>query len=742
MSGVSGNQDADIDIGQLFAAVWERRRAILTTTAIAAAVAFVGSSLMTPDYKAETRILIEARDTHMSGEAPQGTNDQVLDQYNIVSQAQILQSADLIRQVARDMKLFDLKEFDPDAHSWLPDPLVLLGLKQNPMDLPPEDRVIKAFREKLQVYPVEGSRVIAIELASEDPKLAAGIPNKMAEVYLSMQSGAKLDTHTETTRWLEPEIAGLREKVREAEKRVADYRSNAGLFQSSENTSFSSQQLNDISQELARVRGERANAEARAENVRTALKAGAGFDTLGDVVSSSVIQRLKETEANIQADISQAQIALMDGHPRLKGLRAQLAGIRQQIEAETRKILASLESEATVSKLREQQLVQQLNGVKADSARAGEEEVGLRALEREAAAQRQLLETYLARYREAASRVDPNSTPADARVVSTAIEPVEPYFPKILPITIVVALATLILYCIGIIVIALFTGRGLRPADDGTQDIALAHRPSGHQPLLANAGDEDEDENDVHRHEFNTSVERDLAALTAGRMEQQSKADVEADDLSSDTPVEEELVAPQAALSLEAVRDYLLRREAPFAVAVSPTGDEGSTATVLLAREISEAGRSVVVIDMTGTACPTRLMAESASLPGVTDLLCGTTPFGETIHPDRLSDAHIIPQGTADAEQAMRGADRLTIILDALSGAYDIVLVECGQAEATGLKRLMRGGSSELILSLPQASPAEITELLEDYAAAGYRQPLVMSADITGRPSRSGRYAA
>ncbi|MGE6739205.1 GumC family protein [Allorhizobium pseudoryzae] len=736
MSGVSGNQDADIDIGQLFAAVWERRKAILTTTAIAAAVAFVGSSLMTPEYKAETRILIEARDTHMSGEAPQGTNDQVLDQYNIVSQAQILQSADLIRQVARDMKLFDLKEFDPEAHSWLPDPLVLLGLKQNPMDLPPEDRVIKAFREKLQVYPVEGSRVIAIELASEDPKLAAGIPNKMADVYLSMQSGAKLDTHTETTRWLEPEIASLREKVREAEKRVADYRTNAGLFQSSENTSFSSQQLNDISQELARVRGERANAEARAENVRTALKAGAGFDTLGDVVSSSVIQRLKETEANIQADISQAQIALMDGHPRLKGLRAQLAGIRQQIEAETRKILASLESEATVAKLREQQLVQQLNGVKADSARAGEEEVGLRALEREAAAQRQLLETYLARYREAASRVDPNSTPADARVVSTAIEPVEPYFPKILPITIVVALATLILYCIGIIVLALFTGRGLRPADDGTLESAIAHRPAARQPVLAHHADEDED--DVHRDEFAASAERDLSALAGASVQDQP----EQDDPSLDDEGAEELAVPHAALSLEAVRDYLLRREAPFAVAVSPTGDEGSTATVLLAREISEAGRSVVVVDMTGTACPTRLMAESASLPGVTDLLCGTTPFGETIHPDRLSDAHIIPQGTADAEQAMRGADRLTMVLDALSGAYDVVLVECGQAEATGLKRLTRDGASELILSLPQASPAEIAELLEDYEAAGYRQPLVMSADIAGRPSRSGRYAA
>ncbi|MGF9692655.1 Wzz/FepE/Etk N-terminal domain-containing protein [Rhizobium sp. 0TCS1.26] len=731
MPGVTGNQDADIDIGQLFGAVKDRRNAILASTAIAAAIAFVCASLMTPSYKSETRILIEARETNTAGQETQGANEPVLDQYNIVSQAQLLQSADLIKTVARDLKLFDLKEFDPEAHSLLPDPLVMLGLKQNPLDLPPEDRVIKAFREKLQVYPVEGSRVIAIEVSSEDPKLAAAIPNRMAEVYLSMQSGAKLDTHSETTRWLEPEIASLRDKVRDAERKVADYRTTAGLFQSGENTSFSAQQLNDISTELARVRGERANAEARSENVRAALKLGRGFDTLGDVVGSAMIQRLKETEANLQAEISQTQISLLDGHPRLKGMRAQLAGIRQQIESETRKILASLESEADVAKLREQQLGQQLNGLKADSARAGEDEVGLRALEREAAAQRQLLETYLSRYRQAASRVDPGSTPADARVVSTAIEPVEAYFPKVIPITIIVALATLILHVIGIIVAALFSGRGLRPTyeyEDRSEAPALDTMP-GRYRLSQDRTD------DTEQGEFDAHALNDLAA--AKNDASSSPPAAPGADVPSDMPA-----AIHAALSLEAVRDYLLRRGSPLAVAVSPTGDEGSTATVLLAREISEAGRTVVLVDMTGSGCPTRLMADSISLPGVTDLLCGTTPFGDTIHPDRLSDAHIVPQGTADAEQAMRGADRLTMILDALAGAYDVVLVECGQADAKGLERLMRGDKAELILSLPLASQGEIGELLEDYAQAGYRNPLVMSAELAGRPSRSGRVAA
>ena len=44
----------------------------------------------------------------------------------------------------------------------------------------------------------------------------------------------------------------------------------------------------------------------------------------------------------------------------------------------------------------------------------------LRALERDAKSQRDLLKSYLAKYREATSRDTLNSTPADARVISRA----------------------------------------------------------------------------------------------------------------------------------------------------------------------------------------------------------------------------------------------------------------------------------------------------------------------------------
>ncbi len=743
MSGVSGtNQDVDIDLGRIVAGVWQRKGRILGATFLAAGIALVATSLMKPSYRGETRLLIESRSPNLTaGDGAPQANDPILDSLNITSQAQVLQSTDLIKQVIRDLKLADVAEFDPAAGSLFPDPLVLIGIRQDPMLLDAEDRVIREFRDKLQVYPVENSRIIAIEFSSHDPKLAAAIPNKMAAAYLQIQSSAKLDTHSQTAKWLEPEIARLTSKVKEAETKVADYRSANGLFRTSEAGNFSSQQLNDISTELARLRAELANAEARAENVRNGLRAGRASDTLTDVVGSQVIQRLKETEANLQAQISDQQTQLLEGHPRLRGLRAQLSGIRQQIEAETRKILASLDNEAEVARLRERQLITQLNGLKADSARSGEEEVGLRALEREAVAQRQLLETYLARYREATSRLDGNAAPADARVVSLAGEPSEPYFPKIIPIVVVAGLATFIIGCLAVVVAELFSGRALRPSHDvGTeegapipgqsQDTVPSQLPPAPQPIPqmqaeAVAFDRSSPTREDERASAAEVRARVKAAHSGIAMEGKPAAEEGVDGFT-----------------IGSVARYIERRAVPVAISVSPGGDDGSAAAVMLAREIADSGRGVVLIDMTGSACPTRLMVDNASAPGITDLLCGESAFGDSIHGDRLSDAHIIPHGSCDPARAMRGVDRLAMVIDALADAYDIVLIECGPAELSGLARLGHKELADLILSVPGFEDEDVAELVRTFEGAGYRQIAVMTEAAEHHARRSGRRAA
>lgn len=735
MSGASNQQqDVDIDLGQLFRAVWQRRARVLVITLVGACLALAAAKIISPEYRSETRILIEPRAAAFATTTTDRTDanaGSLLDELNIASQVQILQSADLIKQVITDLKLYDRPEFEASGKSSaLSDILVVLHLKKSPLEKAPEEKMLDAFVERLQVYQINTSRVIGISFTSRDPDLAASVPNAMAKVYLSMQSGAKLDSNSEATRWLEPEIAKLRDKVSEAEKKVADYRTANGLLQTSDTNTFSNQQLTDISGQLAQVRGERANADARAQAVRNALSSGRSTDTLSDVSGSQNMQRLKATESSLESQISDLSTTLMEGHPKLKSLRAQLADIRQQVDRETKKILASIENEAKVAQMREQQLLQQSNALKADSAKAGEDTVGLNALEREATAERQLLETYLARYREAASRSDKNSSPADARIVSTASAPADPYFPKVVPIVVVATLATFILSSIAIMLMELFSGRALRPVrlmdEEAASESAKHLRARKAAPRSAN----------------NPNASASLLSVAADdelAREMEKSVDVVARPTAAPEAVPP--AEPDEDFSIQSVADYLMEHNPSVVLAISPTGDNGSTATVMLARTIADAGRRVVLVDMTGTACPTRLMAEKPGLPGVTDLLCGEAAFGDTIHPDRLSDAHLVPQGTSDVKRAMRGVDRLSLILEAMSSAYDLVLVECGAADVDGVARLTESKDTEIILSMPDPDEEQFIEAMKEFQKAGYEHLILMSGWRKNAPG-SERHAA
>jgi len=821
MSGAKPGQDVDIDLGQLFRALWERRLRLVAVTAGVAVLAFVGTKMVAPEYKGEAQVLIELRTPDFSERVqPANSNaDPILDDLGISSQVQVLQSTDLIKQVARDLKLSEREEFDPAANtSFFKRLLISFGVVKNPLDVAPEERVLKTFREKLQVYQVEKSRVIGLNFTSEDPKLAAAVPNKMAQVYLAMQSGAKLDTDSEAARWLEPEIASLREKVREAEKKVADYRATTDLQRTGQDQTYAGQQLTNVSAELTRVQGELANANARAESVRQALKSGGPVDTIADVISSPTIQQLKAQEGQMQNQISDLSMSLLDGHPRLKGLRAQLAGVRQQINVETRKILKSLENEAEVAKLRQAQLVAQLNKAKTVSAKADDQQVGLNALEREAAAQRDLLQTYLARYREASSRAGKNAAPADARVISTAVVPTEVYFPKVGPIVMVAALAAFLLSAVLIMLAELFSGRAWKTVTpEGARVVA---------PVSASAPEERtrpsrllravRSRRDVSRRPVTSAEPTPAETTTAAAVKVEPKAAVEekgmetpaaavasapvaevppvsavqpsvAEDVvakaepeaevippftnrvmarldrSGETTSSEEprapqvdlpaspeaspIVAPEATLdgddivavspldeeqegndfSVASVARYLAASDKRIVACISPTGDEGSTASVELVRRISGLGIRAIIIDMTGSALPSRLMGDSINLQGITDILAGKSSIASCIHGDKYSEAHFIPHGTADPARAMRGADRLTMIVGALSEAYEKVLIECGPIDGRSAERLTRNDNAEIVLSMPGASEEKIARILASFEATGRDEVILMS---------------
>jgi exopolysaccharide transport family protein len=715
MSGVQNTaNDVDVDLGRLFSSLTANWFRILTVSLVFTGLALTFAWVATPRYMGETRLLIETREsvfTRPDTNNPEN-NSPILDEEGVTSQVEVIGSTDILKQVAQKLDLSRLPEFDEAANmSLFGRLLVMAGLKTDPNEIPPEERVLKAFREKLTVYRVEKSRVIVIEFSSEDPKLAAEIPNALADTYLAVQRDAKSQSNSDATEWLEPEIADLRERVKDAESKVAAFRSKSDLLVGQNNSVLATQQLSEFSTELSRVRANRATAEANAQGVRAALDSGASLDGLPEILSSGLIQRLRERQVQLKADIADLSTTLLGGHPRIRALNSQLADLDSQIRNEAQKVLRGLQTEAKTALLRENQLVAGLNRLKAESARVGEEEVELRALEREATAQRELLESYLTRYREAASRSERNYLPVDARIFSRAIVPAEPYFPKIVPIVGAAFTASLLIMAIVTLLEELFSGRAMRPAPGARlQPIEQVSMPErAIEPMYARQVDQ-------VREPTSRSTER-LAEKEASKF------------------------SGLGEVTVETAAEKLISGGAARAIFISPEGDEAAAAAVMVAREVADSGLRVLLLDLTTNGAASRPMLESSVYPGITNLLASEAQFSDVIHADLYSDCHVIPLGTADPERAMRAADRLPIIMNSLTTAYDVVVAECGPADAEGIRRLVSEGT-EILVSVLEPTDEAIAETAADLAACGYSKLTLVSPSgyeppVSPMPDRS-----
>ncbi len=117
----------------------------------------------------------------------------VLDAGAATSQAQLIASRDLARRAIKDLGLDDNPEFDPLTRGLGPGfrALIFLGILRDPARKSPEDRVLEAYQDRLQVRAAGGGNLVTIAFQSEDRELAANAANRIAELYLEMRADAK-----------------------------------------------------------------------------------------------------------------------------------------------------------------------------------------------------------------------------------------------------------------------------------------------------------------------------------------------------------------------------------------------------------------------------------------------------------------------------------------------------------------------------------------------------------------------
>ena len=664
MSPVAAAAEKEIDLRALFKSLVRALPFLIVFAVIVAGGTYYLLSRIPPSYKSTTTILIEppAPDP-MRTDSGQADTTQILDKEAIASQVQLILSRDLARIVVRKLDLAALPEYKKavEGKSLFGDLLARIGLGSIPSSSSVEERVLAAFYKNLSVYAVEGARVIAIEFSSTDPELAARGANTVAEEYIALQRTVKRDSTEDATSRLETEIADLRVKVTDAERKVEQYRAAHDLFASGTQTTTTlpQQQLADLNTELGRVRSAKAEAEAKAAQIRASLKSGT-VPNISEVINSPLIQRLIEQQVGLRAQIAEQSATYLPGHPRMRELNAQIADLDAQVKAEAQKIVAALEAEAQLSLGREQEILASLDGLKATAASANDSEVDLRALEREAAAERDLLDTYLRRYREALARQNGDYLPTDARVISRGSVPIRPDFPKVTSMTAAATIAALILAIAFVLIRELASGRPMRAVAFGEP-----------LPLVPDALP-------VRGH-VRWADDRGIRRMMP------------------DEPTLELPITSDTERSLAAIADQLVTEERRrILVTLAEGADESRRplAAVALARAFARLDRRVVLIDLRGDGANGATMGQSSDLPGFSDLFAGDASFAQVIFRDRRSRAHFIPSGRRPLTPGLLSADRLATVLDALDHTYDHIVIDAGD----GLIELLGPGAGAALV--------------------------------------------
>ncbi len=397
--------------------LWRGKHIVFACILLVMVPTFLILQQMTPLYTASAQIMIEAPDVR-SGLEERASFRPGMNEPVIQTEAALLSSTVLAHRAIQKLHLANDPEFNGKLRK--PKPLAEFILGLNPLSwipatpaqsdaetLPPATRekielaaITSAFLSKLSVKVPRRSYIISIQYTSENREKAALIANTMAELYVVDRLEANFEEARRVTGWLSERLETLRADLTVAETAAEEYRAAHGLRHTGDQTvTLKDKQLSELSSRLMIARAELAQKQARLDQSRGLTRSQGGTDATSEVLQSSLIQHLREQEAQTQREMSDALKTYGERHPRILGYRADLDDLRGKIRHEISKIGVSLANDVEAAAAGVRSMENELERVRQQANIVGGAEIKLNELERQAQANRAVYEAFLARFK-------------------------------------------------------------------------------------------------------------------------------------------------------------------------------------------------------------------------------------------------------------------------------------------------------------------------------------------------------
>jgi len=397
---------------------------------VAVAICLVYLLTATPMYTANTRILMDTRQTQVL-DKDNGTPSALIDPGFVDSQVEIITSDDLIRSVVRRMNLTEDPEFNGSDPGLLPAIIgKVIGLfgSDGPASKERIERgTVAAVENNLKVERLLTTYVLSASFRSRDPDKAAQIANEIADAYIVGALDAKYQSTKRASEWLQQRSVELREQATVSDRAVQTFKSQNNIVGTSRGL-MNEQQLTDVNTQLIQARAATSEAKARLDRIEAISDKDLAQPTVTDALNNPVITRLRAQYLDLQAQYSDWSARYGKTHQASVNLANRMDELRKSIADEVRRIGDAYRSDYEIAKSRETSLEENLKNLVSQAGSTGQAQVKLRDLESAADTYRNLYNSFLEKQQQAMQN---QSFPiSESRIISTAVKPDRKSSPK------------------------------------------------------------------------------------------------------------------------------------------------------------------------------------------------------------------------------------------------------------------------------------------------------------------------
>jgi polysaccharide biosynthesis transport protein len=658
-----GDED-EINLLDLWRVLMRRKWTIVTFFLIVTVAGITASFLMTPLYRAEVTLLIER-------EAPKVLEYQ--DSLSVESSAankefyqtqyELLKSRNLAKRVVEELGLerhpVFASEEAPSLRQRLTAFLKSVWGDSNTQLTSGNDReqekdnFADRFRNGLTVEPIRDSRLVKVYYDSPDPKLSAQIVNALAQAFISVNLERRYEATAYARDFLKDRLLQTKARLEESEQELTDYANRNEIIDVDEHQSLLGQELEKFSGALAAAREKRAAIEAQYQQMQKTTGQG-----LPQILQSSMIQRLKESLAQLEAEYAESLRIYKPDYPKMQQLREQIAHVQAKIDEEVENVRASIRSDYETVLTLEALLLGKMQGAKEEVKELARRNIQYQVLWREADTNRQLYEGLLQRYKEVgvAGGIGVNNV----SVADPAKIPDQAYKPNI-PRNALLAM-----------VLGLFGGIGLAFLFEHLDDTLKQSE----------------------------EMEQLLGLPTLGLIPlfNRTKKALSKENLALLSLEDQRSAFAEAYRSVRTALQFSTADGAPqsFLVASSGKGEGKSTTAASLAIHFAQAGKKVLLIDADLRSPSLHSILEVDGTLGLTNYLAGDATPVDISQPTAVPRLFLIPAGPLPPDPAsLLGNARMISLLSTAKEKFDHVIIDAppvlGLADALVLGNLVEG---------------------------------------------------